>query len=502
MKKFSPAFDKRRKRRIIYNDDCGQLYNATETDVVDDQSFLDSRTTPLFGTHVDTYAWCVGNGADPPYNRGSSNQPFLSCLGSEWRAADLIIEACHAHDVEVWASLRMNDIHDSFMADTLETTNDPMKAKHPEWLIGTLKDRDKLAEALIERSLWSAFNFEHKEVRNHRLNFIKKNAANHDFDGYELDFTRFVWDFPLGREIELAPLMTDLVRQIRKLLNQIGERRGRPYTLVVHVLDSPEKSLLLGQDVEAWLKEGLIDVLIVGMGYLPYALRLDQWKTLGDQYEVPVYPSLNANTFIHPLNDLTKRFNRISAYYEAIRAAAAWWLYGGADGIYAFNLFDDMSDNGTKTKALISQVLTEVGDVAVLADKDKIYGIGSANRGGFCHHGCETSPLPTPLGKIERKLPLTIGPDADKPNVQFTVHFWSTGGNDNTQVYMRVNHKLLQPIKTGDASEGWRHYIAKVDTKQMRAGVNELSLWCNLDITEMPTPLIVHEVLVEAKHGM
>ena len=43
MKKSSPVFDKRRKRRVIYNDDCGQLYNQTATDIIDDQSFLDAQ---------------------------------------------------------------------------------------------------------------------------------------------------------------------------------------------------------------------------------------------------------------------------------------------------------------------------------------------------------------------------------------------------------------------------------------------------------------------------
>jgi len=59
-------------------------------------------------------------------------------------------------------------------------------------------------------------------VRSHRLSYIKDNAESHDFDGYELDFTRFIWNFPQGREIKLAPLMTDFIKKVRSVLNDIS----------------------------------------------------------------------------------------------------------------------------------------------------------------------------------------------------------------------------------------------------------------------------------------
>lgn len=499
-------FGQDRQRRIIYNDDGDQMYSydsgGYDYGIVDEQSFLGARTTRAFDTHVDTYVWCVGNGADPPW--GCLNRTFLPCLGSEWRAADIIIDACHANGLEVWASLRLNDIHDSFMAKTLEGTFEPAKAEHPDWLLGTIRDRDSLPVELIEKRLWSALNFEREEVRNYRLGFIAKTAAAHDFDGYDLDFTRFVWDFELGRETVLAPLMTDFVRQTRVCLNAIGRARGRPYTFVVHVMDSLEKSLLLGQDVEAWLEEGLVDVLTVGMGYLPYAVPMGEWQALGARYGVPVYPSLNTNTFIdwYKQRNGPKRFDRVSAWHDALRATAAWWWANGADGINIFNLYCQEDERiGPLPSDLVYQPLGELGDPAVLAGKDKLYGIGSSNRGGFCHHGSEATPLPVPLGKMERKLPLAIGPDADDPKVSFTIHFWTSGGADDVQVYMRLNHRLFRPVMNDDASEGEHHYVVDAGAGVMRSGFNELSLWCSVDIHETSSPMIVHEVLVEAGRG-
>lgn len=480
-------FKKDRERRVIFNDDAyqqrqhlRQCYNVT-----DEQSFLDARTTPTFDTHVDTYVWCVGNGCEPPWGAfGQKHRaPIYPVLGSSARATDLIVEACHNKKMEVWGSLRMNDLHDATC--DLHETNDPLKAQHPEYLIGRTEDRD-LPKELVERFLRTAFNFELAEVRQHRLDFIKRNAAAHDFDGYELDFTRFIWSLPLGRERELASVLTDFIREVRFVLNTIGTGRRRPYTLIVHVMDSVDTSLLLGQDVEAWLSEGLVDVLIVGMGSMPFTLRLDRWKALGECYGVRIYPSLNAR----PLVRLDRqRTHRGSAWNEYIRAAAAWWWYNGADGIYLFNLFTH-EDVWRLEKKLVYAPLKEIGDPNALAGKNKLYGIEPLEAAGMFSQGSEASPLPIPLDIHERRLPFPIGPDADDSSARCTICAWTSGGSPDTKVWMRLNHMLLDPVHQED------HYSAEVPAGIIRVGFNELSIWCNTELGKTANPIIVYEVLI------
>jgi len=80
----------------------------------------------------------------------------------------------------------------------------------------------------------------------------------------------------------------------------------------------------------------MVDILLVGIGFMPYSILLHEWKALGHRHGVPIYPSLNTR----PLPRLYKqRLKRVSAWYEYIRAAAAWWWHKGVDGIYIFNLF-------------------------------------------------------------------------------------------------------------------------------------------------------------------
>jgi hypothetical protein len=489
------AFEKDRSRRVIFNDDAyqqtDQRHRKAWYHVTDEQSFLDARTTPTFDTHVDTYVWCVGNGCDPPWGSAwglKYRGPVWPVLGSSARATDLIVEACHAKGMEVWGSLRMNDLHDHWV--DLEEANDPLKAQHPEYLIG--KDEDLgFPEERIERLMRTAFNYERSEVRKHRLDFIRRNAASHDFDGYELDFSRWIWNFPQGRERELAPLLTDFIRDVRSVLNNIGDRRGRPYTLVIHVMDSLETSLNLGQDVETWLDQGLVDVLVVGMGHMVFALDLDCWNTVGERYNVPIYPSLNAR----PFNRLNEgRLERDSAWHEYIRGAAAWWWSNKADGIYLFNLFTH-EDAWGLDKELVYAPLVEVGDPAVLARKKKLFGIEPLVLAGMFSQASAPPPLPVPLDVHERRLPLRMGPDADDPAARFLIHAWTTGEAADTKIWMRLNHTLLEPRPRDGC------YEAIVPVGLMDKGCNEFTIWCNCELENIQQPIILHEVLTSVEYG-
>jgi len=487
------SFDRHRKRRVIYNDDADQQYVGYEGydyRISDEQSFIAARTTPTFDSHVDTYVWCVGNGSDPPWG---GRQTLRPCLRSHAHATDLIVEACHSHGLEVWGSLRINDIHDSFMADSLERSNDPLKAEHPEYLLAPESSRH-LPAPLAERYLWTAFNLARAEVRLYRLSFVEQNASAHDFDGYELDFTRFVWNFPLGQERAHAHEMTDLVRQARSRLNAIGQRRGRPYTFAVHVVDSPELSLELGLDVVAWLKEGLVDVLVVGMGYLPYALRLEEWLALGKQYRVAVYPSMNTNTYITWYKE---KLRRLSAWHEAIRASSAYFWQEGADGLYIFNLFCQEDKNvGPMPRQMVYAPLREIGEPAALVGRDKLYSIQPASESGFCHHGSAATPLPVPLDRFERKLPLKVGPDPDQPDARFRLSLWTAGSTEQGRLWVRLNHTLLpQPARQGD----WYHL--DLPSGILRKGSNELSVWSDADLAASRTPVVLHQVFLSARYG-
>ena len=501
-------FEKSRTRRIILNDDANPQCLSEQTgypyEVTDSQSFLDSRLARTFDTQVDTYVYCVDNGADPAW--GAFHTPVWPFLGSEERAAGLIVDACHARGMEVWASLRMNDIHDAWNCTRLEDSNDPLKAEHPEYVLGKPEDR-RLPDGRIETGIWTAWNYARPEVRQYRLDYIKRTAAAHDWDGYELDFGRWPWCFPLGSEIEMAPLMTAFVRECRATLDSIADKRGRPYTLVAHVVDSPRASSFFGQDVEAWLADGLIDVLVPGTAGLPM-LGIDEWVALGSKYGVPVCPSIDT-LFLDNRYEFCRYeegLKRITAWQQAIRAAAALWWADGAQGIYLFNFFCEDRDESVKwpaNKHLVTELLTELGDPAKLTGRDKLYAVRAAGPGNT--DAARPALLPVPLQMSGRKLPLQMGPDADDPRARFRIHVWTTGGDEDTRIWGWLNHGFLELSLRGD------HYVADVPAGIMRSGNNEISLSCTKDISpdtrpyQVPSklsasPMIVYEILVDVKY--
>src|SRR5437763_8736349 len=85
--------------------------------------------------------------------------------------------------------------------------------------------------------------------------------------------------------------MTALLRRIRMMTEELGRKRKRPILLAIRVPDSVEYCKWIGLDLQAWLSDGLVDILVAG-GYT----QLNPWDysvTLGHNYVVNVYPSLD-----------------------------------------------------------------------------------------------------------------------------------------------------------------------------------------------------------------
>jgi len=52
------------------------------------------------------------------------------------------------------------------------------------------------------------------------------------------------------------------MRQIRQMTEEEGLRRGRPILISARGINSPQRSLKFGMDLESWLEEDLIDIVM------------------------------------------------------------------------------------------------------------------------------------------------------------------------------------------------------------------------------------------------
>ncbi len=146
------------------------------------------------------------------------------------------------------------------------------------------------------------------EVREFMLNLIREGVERFDVDGINLCFTRgphFVYyEKPVldafkakygedARTVDPADprlsevkavFMTDFVRQARKILDEVGKKKGRRLEMSVWVWPSA-KNVWLGKtpiqeglDVKGWIREGLLDSVICQEGFDEEYMKLGKEK--------------------------------------------------------------------------------------------------------------------------------------------------------------------------------------------------------------------------------
>ena len=410
-----------RPRRVIFNDDTHEL--ALE-DANTPEGFLAHRITPLLETHVGTISWSVlcGQFDAPAYD--SKVQPIygdaqgapvkywhrvtenVKTLAREYRCPlHLVCDFAHEHNMEAFASVRMNDVHDSFMDANAMTV---WKRTHPEFMVDT---RGTLPEFELYTT---AQDFSHEPVRQRKLQIIEEICQRYDVDGFELDYIRHPVLFSRRMRgepctIDEIEVITSMMGEIRSLTDGAAERRGKPLLIAVRVPDTFTTCLDNGMDVMSWLEEDLIDILIIGGGYAPWSLPVEAWVEAARPYDVPVYPCVNMGKELLPL----------------VRGLASNWYRNGAHGLYFWNLgtpFEFMTgDELVETRRRCYACVSEVGDENMLIGKEKLFSVDSATGGILPYYAHLSAPRPLPLkskcgalrtGVIDR-VTLTVGDDVE-----------------------------------------------------------------------------------------
>ena len=393
-----------RKRPLILDDD-GDMAYADET-LRGPEAFLSLRMNDCRDAGVNSVSWCMMwaiaiKGKSPTrywqtQMRGASLTPAMP------DPTPVIAVFCRRNDIEIVGSLRMNDCHDAFGMPFPKLAY-PLKVEHPELLIGEESQRGGPDDGLAA-AMWSGLDYAHEKVRADRLWWIENSAKNYDLDGLDLNFFRMPWLFKLGEEEKNIPLMTGFLRQARKRLDEISRLRGRPLLLGVRIPGTLEACLRMGIDIETWLREGLIDRLLTGGGYVCYSTPAEELVALGHRYEVPFYPCINC-----PGSSQLGNGN--------LRAAASnlWWA--GGDGIYLWNfqyLPGGSIGYGRLAAAQYKKHLPDIADPARLRYLDKSFAVNHRVREQY-QRASAPAPLPLTLGRQADEgsglIPVRIGDD-------------------------------------------------------------------------------------------
>ena len=515
-----------RRRRIIYNNDGDDALEARsgvehEHDVAESlmvrssgdlvQDFLDARSTPLIGSQVDSN-WFASAMAGLTFSHHTKLGGFygkeipLELVEKYGRdTLQIQLDFSREHGMEAAWCLRMNDCHDAHPMGSRRWNYGLAKFKreNPQYLMGKEGDWEKYEGQNSVLQAWTRVDFSFEQVRDHIFRVIAEVAQNYDVDLIGMEFFKY-WPF-FRESLDGNPvtpahmeIMNDLMRRIRLMADEVGERRGRPLLLSAHTPFALEECVYAGIDLETWLKEDLIDQFCPGGSH--ESVFRDSYTDiieLGHKYEVPVYPCIswafwdrwvyldhNDGRYRHYADWLETLyggqpdrigkpsyilvFNRWEGTFPAWRGAAMNLFDAGADGLYIFN------------PALGEpRWWFEIGEVETMAGKNRIYGIDRFEGENSFHHIQEVDLKPGAPVETGFQVGEDVGA-TDAHSIDFRIHLWNHVSGDDLAV--NLNGSPIDGLEAADPGrdpEKGQWLQGHLSAEMVRRGENILEVTAN-----------------------
>ena len=342
-----------RDRPLLFNSDGNEMVYYPKNAPFTYEGFCAQRLDGYWDSAISTLCYCpwtsgfglmttarAGEFYDRPDNQisGCTNAApvFWRELGTD--ALEMSSRFCRSKGKEVFVSIRVNDTHDAVhRPDKPDFLFSPFKQRHPECLMGTQDRRPPYCA-------WSAVDYSQPLVRVTFLGYVRQLAENYEFDGLDLDFFRHVqcfksvaWGAESASDAE-RKVLTEMIAEVRRILDGYGRKRGRRPFLLARTPDSPGFCCGVGIDIETWLRLKYVDVWC-GSGYY----RMRSWRESADlahRYGAKFYASLDESRVASHCSRLRWPClgGRNSRANFAARVAAA--EEEGCDGVEFFNIDD------------------------------------------------------------------------------------------------------------------------------------------------------------------
>jgi hypothetical protein len=489
-----PAVD--RARRLIFNNDGNEpVYYVTNLTAAD---LLQPRTAALVGSQVDSIFYCTWSSGFGMFTHFTKvGQVFTTreslfarnkmeaLLAANLDPLRVMLDFAKSNRLEFFWSLRMNDTHDGSMTDygPIMFQANRLKMEHPEYLLGKRGEK-------LKHGAWSGVDYARPEIRDLAFYFVEEVCRNYDVDGVELDFFRHPVFFKSTTRGETATAeecaqMTDLMRRIRTMVDAVGQKRGRPLLIAMRVPDSVEYCRAIGLELDHWLADDLLDLLIVSSYF-----QLNDWDysvALARKHGVKIYPSLDEARL---KDEIANKLRRTTLAYRG-RAAKVW--SAGADGVYLFNYFNPRSP-----------LWRELGDATSLAKMDKDYfgslrGVGAAAGGslplGPYQHLETLNPAKPNVLKPGQSTTarLHTGNDFEVPGavaLKLRLQFSTSPTPELIKVELN-GQSLSSPKVTGE----WLEFAPAPN--QMHTGANQVTVVLG---TTAPKPVKWTDLMLEVRH--
>ena len=272
----------------------------------------------------------------------------------------VLVDLCRQAGVEFLPRVRMNS---HYARDPTGADYGRFRREHPELLIGACEE--DIPPGTIDWDIRTGKDFKFPQVRDYMYSIITELFERFDVDGVEMDFNRHPAFFRREESYQQRYMMTDLVRRVRTRMQEVGKERGRPIKLAVRVPPTLADGQRIGLDVAGWMRQGLVDIVTAGMGWIPFEMPIREFAEAARGTQVQVYGCIEA---LRPTVD-----------DNVLRAAAARFWSAGA-GVYLYNFFHMPTEWNQR-------ILNQLANPELLARLDKRYELDHTDRIAYAGHG-------------------------------------------------------------------------------------------------------------------
>jgi hypothetical protein len=333
--------------------------------------------------------------------------------GVDWLAETA--RACRKHRISPWVNVRMNDMHGNPRHQHGYYMNTPLHMNPAMRLRGVSHN----PTAPLDES-YRGVNYAKREVRDYVMTILRDVVENYDFEGLELDWSRWPVCCEPGAPASLVDLVTEWHAEVRRMTERRARKLGKPYPLGIKFFGTLDQLRSIGLDLREMARRKLIDFVS------PTNCWQTSWDIPCDEIrremgpEVAVYgvvefaPNILLGYLPHQKKGNPNLGSPMAINYRLsppcppiLRGNAAGKLALGVDGIEIYN-FACCEQAGhwpwpEEPYRAEYPALRGLPDLEFLRGKPKQY-MFSSQTGYYTHPLFETpSPFPCMLGAGERR---------------------------------------------------------------------------------------------------
>lgn len=181
------------------------------------------------------------------------------------------IDQARSMKISPWISMTMNDL--SGVENWTDFRNSSFWTLHPHcWNVGSCE------RVRMKSPADRALDYSCEPVKKQALEFVRILLDRYDADGLVLDWSIGGQHLAWGCEQTDAHHLTELMTEVRKMVDESARRRGHPVRLGVRVAAAPAESNAQGVLAVEWATSGLIDLIVPVGGEKKTSVPIAQWR--------------------------------------------------------------------------------------------------------------------------------------------------------------------------------------------------------------------------------